>query len=163
MLIMLTELQFKMIHHFAGMYLFCDFLYYSFCTLSYNKTQIVQERKKYVQRLNIQRCRKDSNTSKAKNSEYNFFSFLLHSSVWLPFVHCTSDGPYETLTKLTCTSDETHMYGPYETHMYGPYETHMYKWRPLRNSRVFSMMRRRADIWSIVERFGMKPACCGRL
>ena len=25
------------------------------------------------------------------------------------------------------------------------------------------MMRRRADIWSIVERFDMKPACCGRL
>jgi len=24
-------------------------------------------------------------------------------------------------------------------------------------------MRRRADIWSIVERFGMKPTCCGRL
>jgi len=24
-------------------------------------------------------------------------------------------------------------------------------------------MRRRADIWSIIERFGMKPACCGRL
>ena len=39
----------------------------------------------------------------------------------------------------------------------------MYKSRPLRNSRVFSIMRRRADIWSIVERFGMKPACCGRL
>jgi len=39
----------------------------------------------------------------------------------------------------------------------------MYKWRPLRNSRVFSMMRWRADIWSIVERFGMKQACCGRL
>jgi len=39
----------------------------------------------------------------------------------------------------------------------------MCKWRPLRNSWVFSIMRRRADIWSIIERFGMKPACCGRL
>ena len=38
-----------------------------------------------------------------------------------------------------------------------------YKCRPLRNSRVFSMMRRREDIWSIVERFGRKPTCCGRL
>jgi len=133
MLIMLTELQFKMIHHFAGMYLFCDFLYYSFCTLSYNKTQIVQERKKYVQRLNIQRCRKDSNTSKAKNSEYNFFrsyyipaydcplcivqvtaltKLLRNSHVQVTKLTCTALTKLTctALTKLTCTSD-----GPYET------------------------------------------------
>jgi len=118
MLIMLTELQFKMIHHFAGMYLFCDFLYYSFCTLSYNKTQIVQERKKYVQRLNIQRCRKDSNTSKAKNSEYNFFFVLI---------------TFQRMTALCALYKWRPLRNSYETHMYKWRNSHV---RPLRNSHV---------------------------
>lgn len=39
----------------------------------------------------------------------------------------------------------------------------MYRWRFWRNSCTFSMMSRRPEMWSVMERFGMKPACWGRL